>query len=226
MSSLKLYLDSFERNGWHALMPTGLFYGITTNPLLARKAGLDYLALDWPGFMSDAASLGAHELHIQVHDVSDDALSFAAHRIQEAQSHALKIVIKVPLTTGGIEIAKSLKSAGYNVLMTACYHAKQYMVADQLGADFIAPYYGRMNEAGINAKQHLMQMKAMQNSISSNVRILVASLRSVEQMTELAAEGLTDFTIAPVIAEALLTDELTQAATIEFEHAAKGGRRI
>lgn len=222
MSSLTLYLDSFDRNRWQALMPTGLFFGITTNPLLAHKAGLDYFKLDWPDIMGDAASLGARELHIQVPDVSDIAPSFAERRLNEAQSHRLKIVIKVPLTIEGIKIARSLKAKGCDVLMTACYHAKQYMVADQLRADFIAPYYGRMNEAGIDAKQHLIQMKAMQNSISSNVRILVASLRSVEQMVELAAEGLTDFTIAPAIAEALLTDELTKAATIEFARAAKG----
>ena len=222
MSSLKLYLDSFDRQSWQALMPTGLFFGITTNPLLAHKAGLDYGKLDWTDIISTAAFLGALELHIQVPDLSDDALSFADQRIDEAQSHKIKIVIKVPITTGGIKIARSLKAKGYDVLMTACYNAKQYIVADQLRADFIAPYYGRMNEAGINAKQHLMQMKAMQNSISSNVRILVASLRSIEQMVDLAAEGLTDFTIAPAIAEELLTDELTNAATIEFARAAKG----
>ena len=75
MSSLKLYLDSFDRQSWQALIPTGLFFGITTNPLLAHKAGLDYGKLDWTDIISTAAFLGALELHIQVPDLSDDALS-------------------------------------------------------------------------------------------------------------------------------------------------------
>ena len=128
----------------------------------------------------------------------------------------------MPLTRGGIALASALKGQGHNVLMTACYHAKQYIIAHQLGADFIAPYYGRMVEAGIDAKQHMSQMHAIGKSISSEVKVLVASLRSIDQMVELATEGLTHFTVTPTIAEALLTDELTQAAAVEFALAAKG----
>ena len=220
--ALKIYLDTFDMEVWQNLMPTGLFHGITTNPLLASRAGLCYRDINWPDIMQTAASLDAKELHVQVPDTSDEALRFAAQKQDEAQSIGLKLVVKIPITREGIHIAKVLKAQKYNILMTACYHAKQYIVATQLSADYIAPYYGRMNEAGIDAKQHLMQMHAMANSTSSTVRILVASLRSVDQMVELAAEGLTHFTIAPAIAKALLQDDLTYAATAEFIRAANG----
>ncbi|HCI07732.1 MAG TPA: transaldolase, partial [Sulfitobacter sp.] len=38
---MKLYLDTADTTAWDDLMPTGMFYGITTNPLLAVRAGLD-----------------------------------------------------------------------------------------------------------------------------------------------------------------------------------------
>jgi len=223
-AALKIYLDTFDIKCWQALMPTGLFYGITTNPLLAQRAGLDYGDIQWRDVIETASSLGAKELHIQVPDTSDEALAFAKERLGDAQAYQIKIIIKVPLTREGIALAAMLKQQGYDVLMTACYHAKQYIIAHQLGADFIAPYYGRMAEAGLDATQHLLQMHAIRETLSSPVNILVASLRSVEQMVELAAEGLTHFTIAPAIAEALLTDELTNAAAAEFAQAAKGIR--
>lgn len=219
---LKIYLDTFDIESWRSLMPTGLFYGITTNPLLAERAGLDYGAIDWDNVIEIASSLGAEELHIQVPDTSEEAFGFALQRIEDAHPYKLKVVIKVPLTREGIALASALKGQGHDVLMTACYHAKQYLIAHQLGADFIAPYYGRMAEAGLDAKQHMLQMHAIGKSVSSDVKVLVASLRSIDQMVELAAEGLTHFTIAPAIAEALLTDELTQAAAAEFALAAKG----
>lgn len=219
---MKVYLDTFDIEIWRSLMPTGLFYGITTNPLLAERAGLNYSSIDWSNVIEIATFLGAKELHVQVPDTSEEAFGFASKRIEEAHPHKLKIVIKVPLTRGGIALASALKGQGHNVLMTACYHAKQYIIAHQLGADFIAPYYGRMVEAGIDAKQHMSQMHAIGKSISSEVKVLVASLRSIDQMVELATEGLTHFTVTPTIAEALLTDELTQAAAVEFALAAKG----
>lgn len=220
--ALKIYLDTFDIESWRSLMPTGLFYGITTNPLLAERAGLDYSAIEWGNVIKTASTLGARELHIQVPDTSEDALSFSAERLEDAAPHKLKIVIKVPLTREGIGLASKLKAQGHDILMTACYNAKQYVIAHQLNADFIAPYYGRMEEAGIDAKQHMLQMHAIGKSTSSEVKVLIASLRSIDQMVELAAEGLTHFTIGPAIAEALLTDELTQAAAAEFALAAKG----
>lgn len=219
---LNIYLDTFEIASWRSLMPTGLFYGITTNPLLAERAGLDYTAIEWVNIIEIASSLGARELHIQVPDTSEEALGFASKRVEDAAHHQLKIVIKVPLTGEGVALASRLKEQGHAVLMTACYHAKQYVIAHQLSADFIAPYYGRMIEAGIDAKQHMLKMHAIGKSISPEVKVLVASLRSIDQMIELAAEGLTHFTLSPTIAEVLLKDELTQAAAAEFALAAKG----
>lgn len=222
VDTMKIFLDTFDMESWRCFMPSGLFHGITTNPLLAQRAGLDYSSIDWGNVVEIASSLGAKELHVQLPDTSEEALGFASHRAKDAQSYQLKIVIKVPLTPEGMGLALTLKHQGFDVLMTACYHAKQYVIAHQLGADFIAPYYGRMVEAGVDAKQHLTQMHTIRKSISSEVEILVASLRSIDQMVELAAEGLTHFTISPAIAEALLTDKLTQDAAAEFARAAKG----
>lgn len=222
VDALKIFLDTFDMESWRTFMPSGLFHGITTNPLLAQRAGLDYSSIDWGNVVEIASSLGAKELHVQLPDTSEEALAFASHRAKDAQAYQLKIVIKVPLTAEGMDLALMLKQQGFDVLMTACYHAKQYVIAHQLDADFIAPYYGRMVEAGIDAKQHLLQMHAIRKSISSEVEILVASLRTIDQMVELAAEGLTHFTISPAIAEALLTDKLTQDAAAEFARAAKG----
>lgn len=222
MSALKIYLDSFDIESWYSLMPTGLFYGITTNPLLARRAGLEYNLIKWRDMMQKAASLHAQEFHIQVPDTSNNARIFAAQRQEDALSSGLKLVIKIPLTGEGISLAKTLKAEGYDILMTACYHAKQVIIASELGADYIAPYYGRMNEAGLDAQKHLLQMHAIVNKTSSPVKILVASLRTVDQMVELAAHGLSYFTIAPAIAEELLQDDLTYKATAEFARAVKG----
>jgi len=53
--------------------------------------------------------------------------------------------------------------------------------------------------------------------VGSPLRLLVASLRSPDDLARLAAEGLDTFTISPAIAEALFAVPPTEAAAQQFE---------
>ena len=47
-------------------MPSGLFHGITTNPILAERAGLFYPSINWSSIMAVADELNLREFHVQV----------------------------------------------------------------------------------------------------------------------------------------------------------------
>ena len=217
---MKLYLDTFDTNSWQKWMPTGLFYGVTTNPILAERAGLFYSMINWQSKMTIADELNVKEFHVQIPSCDEEAINFAAQRKDEAESFNLKLVIKVPLTKEGIKLVPELKKMGLSVLMTACYSAKQYIIADAIDADYIAPYYGRMEESGRDAFHHLSPMLDFANHSDNKCKILVASIRSVDQIAILASKGHVYFTIAPHIADDLISDDLTIEALTEFNMAA------
>ena len=217
---MKLYLDTFDTNSWQKWMPMGLFYGITTNPILAERAGLFYSTINWQSKMTIADELNVKEFHVQIPSCDEEAINFAAQRKDEAESFNLKLVIKVPLTKEGIRLVPELKKMGLSVLMTACYSAKQYIIADAIDADYIAPYYGRMEESGRDAFHHLSQMIDFANHSDNKCKILVASIRSVDQIAILASKGHVYFTIAPHVADDLISDDLTIEALTEFNMAA------
>lgn len=217
---MRLYLDTADVKEWDRLLPTGIFYGITTNPLLASRAGLSYHSINWLDMAGRAKALGGKELHIQLADTKEGYLDFSKEMYEIGAKIGIEVVIKIPLTQEGIFAANSIKTLGGKILMTACYHTKQMFTAVTLNADYIAPYFGRMDESGLDAYQHLAQMKTIGRA--SNTRILVASLRSVDQMITLAAVGQDCFTVAPAIADELLLDLKTDQAALEFEQAAKG----
>ena len=75
-------------------MPSGLFYGITTNPILAQRAGLFYSSINWPSKMASADKLNVKEFHIQVPSCDETAISFAVQRNEEAQNFGIQIVEK------------------------------------------------------------------------------------------------------------------------------------
>ena len=217
---MKLYLDSFDVESWQEWIPSGLFYGITTNPILAKRAGLFYPSINWSSKMALAEKLNVKEFHIQLPSCDETAISFAAQRKEEAQNFNFNFVVKVPLTKEGVKLVPEMKRLGLSILMTACYHSKQYITADAIKADYIAPYFGRMEEAGLDAYDHMSLMKDLEKHSANQCKILVASIRSLEQMMTLAAQGHVYFTISPSIAEELMNDDFTIKAVREFNEAA------
>lgn len=217
---MDLYIDTADTTAWDALMPTGLFTGITTNPLLAHRAGLHYPEIDWGEMARHAAGLGATELHGQVYGPVETWVGFAEALYEHGHKAGIRTVVKVPLTETGIRAMPQIKALGGRILATAVYDAKQMFVATALGADYIAPYFGRMLEKGVPAYEAMAQMLAIGRASAASTRILVASIRDTDQMVRLAELGLDCFTIAPKVAEALLNDPNTVAAVEEFEAAA------
>ena len=218
--AMRLYLDTADQTAWAEWMPSGVFYGITTNPLLAARAGLTYDQTNWQDMVLIAADGGAQEFHAQVIGNETDALSLCREPlcIWGIVEHRLRCE-NTAQHLGHFSHAK-IQALGGKTLMTACYDAKQMITANALGADYIAPYFGRMAEAGLDAMAHMRAIHAM--SWNGPCRPLIASLRSAQQMVDIAEIGHDCFTIAPAIAQDLFHNALTEAAAQEFERAAKG----
>ncbi|KIN60669.1 putative fructose-6-phosphate aldolase (FSA) [Sulfitobacter noctilucae] len=216
---MTLYLDTANTADWDALMPLGLFQGITTNPLLAARAGLDYPNIAWGDLAGRARDLGATEFFAQVYGPPEGYVDWAGQLYEVGKSAGIETIVKIPLVEDAIRATPAIKELGGRILMTACYDAKQMITAKALGAEFIAPYFGRMMEAGLDGEAHLSTMAAMNRNGGPACRVLVASLRSAEQMVTLAGLGHDCFTIAPAVARDLLSDPLTQKAFEDFETA-------
>ena len=218
---MRIYLDTADRNQWRQLMPTGVFYGITTNPLLTAGAGLVYEDISWKELALTAVDLGAKEIHGQIYGDINLALKFAENLYAIGQSVGIDCVVKIPLSLEGITMVPKIKSMGGKILLTACYDAKQMITACALEADYIAPYYSRMIDAGIDAMSHMRAIKIM--SSKGSCRPLIASLRSAQQLVEVAELGHNCFTISPAVSNDLFQNDLTAAAAANFKKASIEG---
>ncbi len=133
-----------------------------------------------------------------------------------------RIVVKVPTTVEGAAAAAKLRDEGVRLTMTAVYSAAQALVASALGAEYAAPYLGRMNDSGRDGFGEIVAIARAARAHGSAMRILVASLRDASDVVRLAAEGLDTFTFGPKLAAGLLADELAAQAVEAFEVAAEG----
>ena len=217
----RLYLDSADTGAWERLLPTGIFHGVTTNPLLLERAGVPCDIAALAGLAARAAALGAREIHLQAWGDDDEQLAATGARLAALAPATTAVLVKVPATVAGFRAAARLRAGGAAVTMTAVYDPGQVLAAAALGAAYAAPYLGRLEDAGRDGRKVLLAMQAILKGTGAGTRLLAASLRGAERVVELARAGLDTFTFGPDVAEALLRDGLSEAAAAEFARAAQ-----
>ncbi|MCP9839337.1 transaldolase [Synechococcus sp. J7-Johnson] len=213
--SLRFFLDSADPLAWDEWMPFGFFHGITTNPTLLRQAGQMCHIAALRSLSQRALELGCQELHLQAWGREPQALLDCALALAELAPG--RITIKVPLTRAGTAAAVKVIAQGIPLTFTACYEAPQVLVAAALGARYIAPYLGRIQDLGRDSHQELITMQQCVDRSGSSLRLLVASLRTTADLSRLAAAGMTTFTLSPKLAAALFSCEASEAAAARFE---------
>jgi transaldolase len=214
---MKLFIDSAERAVWRKFASGGIFSGITTNPLLLQRAGLACNLETVSELHRAALGEGFGEVQIQSWGETPEDLSGMALRLADLGP---EVVVKLPATPVGFSAARRLRDERLEtrVTMTAVYAAGQVIAAAAIGAAYAAPYYARLHEAGEDADVALAQMRA---AAGTQTTLLVASLRSVEQVINLTVAGHRCFTLPPPVAEALLESGLAARAVAEFDAAAR-----
>mmetsp|Transcript_77996 Transcript_77996/g.253060 ORF Transcript_77996/g.253060 Transcript_77996/m.253060 type:complete len:361 (+) Transcript_77996:141-1223(+) len=245
-AKMRLFLDTADEAEWDRLLPLGFFYGVTTNPVLLERAGLPCSLETAERLFKKAVSFpGIQEVMFQAWGASTEKLVASARNLQRLPENLGRVVVKLPLTREGVRAAAELRESdpSCKLCMTTCYSATQGFVAAGLGADYIAPYLGRMGDLGMDGIEECCSLQAtvggpngdvwrnksaepggantLTRSLRTNTRVLVASIRSAQQMVTLAGRGLDTFTFSPKICDELLDVEATTLAASDFERAAR-----
>lgn len=209
-SNPRLYVDSADLDRVGQLLRDGLVAGVTTNPTILERGGrrLDEL----PELYSRWIDEGASEVFFQAWGADAPAMRAAAETILSLGD---RVSVKVPATRAGFSIVRPLVEAGASVLVTAVYSAGQALAAASLGARYIAPYLGRLRDAGHDGTALIAEMQQL--CAGSGTDVLAASLRSAEDIVELRSAGVPYFTAAPDVILALYQDDVSDSSAEEFE---------
>ncbi|EDX86609.1 Transaldolase superfamily [Synechococcus sp. PCC 7335] len=217
LPNLRLYLDTADTAAWERWLPTGMFYGVTCNPLLLERAGVDCTPSTLKSLAQRAFDLGMQEVHLQAWGESTATLLNIGNLLS---SFDQRIVVKLPATREGTIAAKLLVRSGIPVTLTAVYSIRQVLIAAAIGASYVAPYLGRIDDSGRDGFAEVATMQQVLKGVKSTTRVLTASIRNIEDIPELAEHGLDTFTFSDAIAQAFFDVPETIEATAEFERAA------
>ena len=167
--------------------------GVTTNPSIFKAEG----KVAFFEHLKRMRELIGPErtLHVQV--TADDAQGMIreAHAIHRMVDNG--VYIKVPVTEEGLAAIRALRGEGVPITATAVYSQIQAFMAMQAGANYIAPYFNRMENLDIEPRETIAAMRQFIDEAGSDSRIMAASFRNMAQVTSALLAGAQAVTVQP-----------------------------
>ena len=136
----------------------------------------------------------------------------------ELSKIANNIVIKVPLTNHGLIACRTLSKKSIKVNVTLCFSSSQALLAAKMGASFISPFIGRLDDIsneGLNLIDEIINIYSNYPN-TLNTEVLVASIRSPLQVSQVAQMGADVATIPPKIIKQMMKHPLTDIGLNSF----------
>lgn len=169
--------------------------GVTSNPSILKQEG----NMDLFSHMRRVREVIGIErtLHIQV--VAEDAENIIkeAHVILDNVDD--QVYIKIPTTEQGLKAMRQLKTEGVHITATAVYSKIQGFMAILSGADYIAPYYNRMENLDIHSEGMIAAFRKVIDESGSSTKILAASFKNMAQVTDALLAGAHAVTVSPIL---------------------------
>jgi transaldolase len=106
------------------------------------------------------------------------------------------VVIKLPLTPDGLKVCGALSAANIKTNVTLCFQASQALLAAKVGATYISPFVGRLDDVSADGMQVVRDIRSIYDRYGFKTQILAASIRHPAHVVEAALAG-ADVVTAP-----------------------------
>ena len=207
---MKFFVDTANIDEISELSEMGVVDGVTTNPSLIYKSGRDFKEVIKEIARIVSGPISAEVTSLDKNEMIDQGL--------ELSKIANNIVIKVPLTEHGLIACKNLSKKSIKVNVTLCFSSSQALIAAKMGATFISPFIGRLDDIsneGLNLIEEIITIYSNYPDRLST-EVLVASIRSPLQVAQVAQMGADVATIPPKIIKQMMKHPLTDIGLNSF----------
>jgi len=206
---MEFFLDTADVDSIRELSETGLIDGVTTNPSLVAKSGKDFFTI-----LKDISKIVSGPISAEVTALESDGMVAEGEKLAKI---AKNIVIKLPLTQEGLKACTKLTKKKIKTNVTLCFSPAQALIAAKSGATYISPFVGRLDDIGENGMELIQKIKDIYSNYPKlNTKILVASVRNMEHITQAAIIGADVVTLPPKILEELYEHPLTKKGLDAF----------
>ncbi|MEN6304284.1 MAG: fructose-6-phosphate aldolase [Armatimonadia bacterium] len=179
---MKFFVDTANLEQIKEVMSWGICDGVTTNPTLVGKEGVDFETRIKE--ICDA---------VEGRPVSAEVVSVDAEgMIREARDlvkWADNVVVKIPFLKEGMKAVHVLSQEGVKINCTLIFSAPAGLIAAKAGAAYISPFVGRIDDIGQDGMELVRQLVPMMQNYLFETEIIVASVRTPAHVIESAMLG-------------------------------------
>ena len=216
---MDFFLDSTDLEEIKRLNNSCIIDGLTTNPSLIYKAKTPFEKL---------IKNICNEIKgpVSVETVAESSSQMINQGVKLSKM-AKNIVVKLPMTWEGIKACVELSKININTNVTLCFSTSQAILAAKAGATYISPFIGRLDDANLDGVQLIREIKQIYSNFNYETRILAASIRTKNHVSQSAIAGADVATIPPKVFDTLANHNLTdQGLEIFNSDWNKSGQKI
>lgn len=205
---MKFFIDTANVKEIREAASLGIVDGVTTNPSLIAKEGRDFKQV-------------IHEIcSIVDGPISAEAVSLEADKMVAEGEDLAKIhkniVVKLPMTRDGLKATKVLADKGIKVNMTLVFSPTQALLAAKVGAAYVSPFVGRLDDISHYGMDLVRQIMAIYNNYGFGTEVIVASVRNPLHVVDAALAGAHIATIPFSVIDQMAKHPLTDIGIEKF----------
>ena len=205
---MKLFIDTANIEEIREISELGFVSGVTTNPSLIAKEGLDIVSV-----MKEITQIIDGPISAEVMGLQCDEMVKEAQELVKIHKN---IVIKLPMCKEGLKAVKKLSSMGIKTNVTLIFSAVQALMAARAGATFVSPFVGRLEDIGAEGLQLIAQIREIFDIHGIETEIISASIRTPIHVHESALAGAHIATVPFKILNQMINHPLTTAGIDKF----------
>ncbi len=205
---MEFFIDTGDLNEIKEAYRWGIIDGVTTNPSLVAKTGVDQKTL-----ITEISKIVDGPISAEV--ISTDAEGMLKEAYELAKIHD-NVVIKLPMTKDGMIACNELSKKNIATNVTLIFSANQALLAAKNGATYVSPFIGRLDDIGQTGIQLIAEIKDIFDNYAFSTKILSASIRHVDHVKACAMVGSDTATLPFKVLEQLFNHPLTTSGLEQF----------
>ncbi len=205
---MELYIDTANIDEIKQAHDYGVLDGVTTNPSLIAKEGVDYGKR-----LAEICEVVSGPVSAEVIALEADAMIAEG---KERARIASNIVVKLPCTVDGLKACKALSDEGIRTNMTLCFQPLQAMMVAKAGAFLVSPFIGRLDDIGEDGMDLIQRTRQIYDNYGYPTKVLAASVRHPKHMLDCAMLGADVATVPFGVIAQLMNHPLTDSGIEKF----------
>jgi transaldolase len=205
---MQLFIDTAKIDEIREAWSWGILDGVTTNPTHIAATGKRFFDV-----LQEICGIVEGPISAEVVSLTAGEIINEAQIISKMHKN---IVVKVPLIREGIKAVRVLTEKGIKTNMTLNFNATQALLAAKVGATYISPFVGRLDNINQQGMELVRQIRQIYAHYGFRTKILVAAVRHPGHVLEALLMGADACTMRFDIMEKLHEHPLTDIGLEQF----------